>query len=273
MIWVNGQPSETLPVTDRGLLYGDGVWETVGVKAGQPQLLGWHLERLQQGLQALAINTLDMAILQREITAFCAHATADLPRAVLKIIVTRGAGVRGYSPHGCEQPTRILQCTPWAQYPVAYYAQGIRLALCETRLAHQPRLAGFKHLNRLEQVLARAEFGSEFQEGLVRDYAGNVIEGTMSNLFVVQADGGILTPNLSHCGIAGIMRRFIIQTLAECRIKYQVRTVSLNEVKTAHALFMTNSLIGIWSVREFAGKTYPIPALIRTLQTKVDAIT
>lgn len=80
MIWVNGQPSETLPVTDRGLLYGDGVWETVGVKAGQPQLLGWHLERLQQGLQALAINTLDMAILQREITAFCAHATADLPQ-------------------------------------------------------------------------------------------------------------------------------------------------------------------------------------------------
>ena len=266
MIWVNGQPSETLPATDRGLLYGDGVWETVGVKAGQPQLLGWHLERLQQGLQALAINTLDMAILQREITAFCAHATADLPRAVLKIIVTRGAGVRGYSPHGCEQPTRILQCTPWAQYPVAYYAQGIRLALCETRLAHQPRLAGFKHLNRLEQVLARVEFGSEFQEGLVRDYAGNVIEGTMSNLFVVQADGSVLTPDLTACGIAGVMRRFIVQTLAEWGICCHIRGVTWNDVQDAQALFMTNSLIGIWFVREFAGKQYVKPDLVHALQ-------
>ncbi len=273
MIWVNGQLSATLPITDRGLLYGDGVWETVGVKEGRTQLLDWHLQRLQQGLQALAINALDMTLLEQEIVAFCAQATADLPRAVLKIIVTRGVGVRGYSSHGCEQPSRILQCTPWVQYPAEYSAQGIRLALCETRLAHQPRLAGFKHLNRLEQVLARAEFGSEFQEGLVLDYADNVIEGTMSNLFIVQTDGSVLTPDLTACGIAGVMRRFIVQTLAEWGICCHIRSVTWNDVQYAQALFMTNSLIGIWFVQEFAGKQYVKPDLVHALQHHIRTLT
>ena len=273
MIWVNGVVSDQLPVTDRGLLYGDGVWETIGVKQGQPQLLAWHLERLQCGLRALAIPEPDSALLQQEIATLCTQQAAVLPRAVLKIMVTRGAGVRGYNPQGCEQPTRIVQLTPWAQYPDSYYTQGIRLTLCETRLARQPRLAGFKHLNRLEQVLARSEFGAAFQEGLVRDDAEHVIEGTMSNLFVLLPDGVVITPDLQACGIAGVMRRLVMQSLAEQGVECRVQAVTLADIAHAQALFLTNSLIGLWFVREFMGRCYTMPPLIRTLQKIVYSFT
>lgn len=269
MIWVNGCLTEQLPVTDRGLLYGDGVWETIAIKQGRAQLLDWHLERLQQGLQALGIASLDMNALQQEIQVIC----AGQEQAALKLIVTRGSGVRGYNPQGVGKPTHILQCSQWNGYPVEYTQQGIRLTLCETRLAHQPRLAGFKHLNRLEQVLARAEFGSEYQEGLVRDYADHVIEGTMSNLFVIQTDDVVCTPELISCGIAGVMRRFIIQTLADLGIECHIRALTLEDIRTANGVFMSNSLLGIWPVREFQEKRYPILPLVRTLQTTVKAIT
>ncbi|MDD5392805.1 MAG: aminodeoxychorismate lyase [Thiothrix sp.] len=269
MIWVNGIITDHLPVTDRGLLYGDGVWETLCINDCLPILLDWHLKRLQQGLQALSITPPDMTQFIMEIHAACTLKE----NGILKLIITRGRGVRGYNPQSAGECTRIIQLSDAATYPPGYATQGICLTLCETALAHQPRLAGFKHLNRLEQVLARAEFGADFQEGLVRDYAGNVIEGTMSNLFVVQADGSVCTPDLSQCGIAGVMRRFIIQTLAELGIECHIRPLKLEAIRTATALFMTNSLIGLWPVREFQGKTYNIPPLVQVLQTRVKTIT
>ena len=269
MIWVNGVLSDTLPITDRGLLYGDGVWETIAIVNGHPQRLSWHLERLLQGLQALAIPAPDMTQWVTEILQACQGRDS----AVLKLIVTRGQGMRGYNPRECQQPTRIAQISARYVYPAAYAQQGIRLALCETRLAQQPRLAGFKHLNRLEQVLARAEFDTDYQEGLVRDTADNIIEGTMSNVFLIQADGSVDTPELTQCGIAGIMRRVVLQVLHEWEIPYRIGALSLADMHSCSAIFMTNSLIGIWPVREFMGRTYPVAPLITELQTKVNAIT
>jgi 4-amino-4-deoxychorismate lyase len=268
MIWVNGVGSDCLPVSDRGLAYGDGVWETIAIQQGRPQLLEWHLERLQSGLQALGITQPDWDSLRQEILSACCGQES----AVLKLTVTRGAGQRGYNPHTGLPPTRILQLAAWPGYPTSYAEQGIRLARCETRLAHQPRLAGFKHLNRLEQVLARAEFGSDYQEGLVRDYADNVVEGTMSNLFLIHANGDISTPDLSQCGIAGIMRRFIIQTLEKSAIQCDIHALTERDVEQAQALFMTNSLIGVWPVREYVGKNYNIPPLVRELQAAVNTL-
>jgi 4-amino-4-deoxychorismate lyase len=269
MILVNGEATDQLPVTDRGLLYGDGVWETLRIKDCLPQLLLWHLERLQEGLQALAITPPDMTQFMMEIHAACVLQETG----ILKLIVTRGSGQRGYNPQGARGCTRIIQTSGQVAYPLEYSQQGIRLTLCGTTLAHQPRLAGFKHLNRLEQVLARAEFDNDFQEGLVRDYAGNVIEGTMSNLFVVHDDGTVSTPELSRCGIAGVMRRFIIQTLAELGIECHIRPLKLEVVREASALFMTNSLIGLWPVREFMGIHYSVPPFVHALQTRVNIIT
>ncbi|QTR49212.1 aminodeoxychorismate lyase [Candidatus Thiothrix anitrata] len=269
MIWVNGVFSDTLPITDRGLLYGDGVWETLAILDGRPLRLNWHLERLQQGLQALAIPSPDMTQWLTEILKACRGRDS----AVLKLIVTRGQGMRGYNPRDCCNPTRIVQVTPRNTYPASYVQQGIRLALCETRLAQQPRLAGFKHLNRLEQVLARAEFDSDFQEGLVRDTAGNVIEGTMSNVFLIQADSSVVTPALSQCGVAGVMRRVVLQALHEWGIPCRIGSLSLDDMHSSQAIFMTNSLIGIWPVREFMGKTYPVVPLISALHAKVNVNT
>lgn len=268
MIWVNGERTDCLPVNDRGLLYGDGVWETIAISQGKPQLLEWHLQRLYSGLQALAITPPAEVALEQGIGTAC----AGQERAVLKLIVTRGAGQRGYNPHTGLPPTCLVQVSAWPQYPQDYAAQGIRLTRCETRLAQQPRLAGFKHLNRLEQVLARAEFGSEYQEGLVCDYAGHVIEGTMSNLFVIRADGEVTTPDLSQCGIDGIMRRFIIQTLEKSGIRCHIHPLTDKDVEQAQALFMTNSLIGVWPVREHIGKNYNIPPLVRELQAAVSTL-
>jgi len=268
MIWVNDDIATHLPVTDRGLLYGDGVWETIGVQQGKPQLLDWHLQRLNAGLQALNIRFPNLEAFRAEILAAC----VAQERAALKVIVTRGTGQRGYNPQTTTEPTRILQLSAWADYPASYAEQGIRLTLCEIRLAHQPRLAGFKHLNRLEQVLARAEFGSDYQEGLVCDYPGNVIEGTMSNLFVMRTDGAICTPNLTQCGIAGVMRRYIIQTLEKFGCQCHIHPLTLKDVEQAHALFMTNSLIGLWPVREFSGKQYTLPPLLRDLQAAINTL-
>lgn len=268
MIQVNGVVTDCLPVSDRGLLYGDGVWETIGVVQGKPQWLEWHLQRLQTGLQALGIQPLEWDDFQQNILLAC----AGQDRAILKLIITRGTGQRGYNPNATSPPTRILQLTPWAEYPSAYTATGIRLTLCATRLAHQPRLAGFKHLNRLEQVLARAEFGNDYQEGLVRDYHDNVIEGTMSNLFILDEDGTVSTPVLTQCGITGIMRRYIIQTLEKFSVECHIRALTLSDVEQAQALFMTNSLIGLWPVREFSGKQYNIPPLLRELQAAIQTL-
>lgn len=267
MIWVNGLASDSLPVNDRGLLYGDGVWETIAIRNYLPQLLDWHMERLLQGLQALAIALPDMEQLMQEIHSAC----VCKENGVMKLIITRGSGQRGYNPNGLVNTTRIIQVNDYPVFAEDYTQQGIRLALCEIALAHQPRLAGFKHLNRLEQVLARAEFGADFQEGLVRDYHGHVIEGTMSNLFMVMPDGSVHTPGLHACGIAGVMRRFILATLEEWGITCQIRRIRLEEVRAAEALFMTNSLIGLWPVHEFAGQHYNISLpLLRSLQIKVN---
>ena len=256
MILLNGKPADCLPIADRGLQYGDGVWETVLIKQGKAIFLEEHLQRLQWGLRQLKIS-LDIKQLSNDINQILEQANEN----ILKIIITRGAGGRGYNPAGLQQSSRILSLHPVPKFPESYQSDGIKLTLCETRLSHNPYLAGFKHLNRLEQVLARAEFAEPFQEGLVRDYQGNIIEGTMSNLFIIN-DNQLTTPLLNNCGIAGIMRGYIIKQLQ--RLSYGIEykdNISLADVKRADAMFMTNSVIGIWAVRQLKLKSETIDYL------------
>lgn len=291
MIWVNGEPAEQFPVNDRGLLYGDGVWETLAVRDGNVQLLAEHLSRLQKGLHALAINTdnIDLNAIAEQAQA-CSR---DYSQAAMKIIVTRGVGQRGYNPATATKPTIIIEinerpaATPEALH---HEQQGITLGLCShTRLAHQPLLAGFKHLNRLEQVLARAEMHAQCQEALVLDYTDNVIEGTMSNVFFLLESGENdsesdseseqwVTPDLTQCGIAGIMRDQVLADFQAHNIPCAIRNVSVSEALSATSLFMCNSLIGIWPVQQIfdqdcqggaSMKTREIPAMVRELQTRM----
>jgi len=259
--WINGVPSELISVRDRGLAYGDGLFETLTVRRGQVRLLERHLERLWLGCQRLSI-ALDMSVLRAELLAFAELAG----NGVVKLMVTRGEGQRGYALPEPQHPVRILQHAGLPDYPAGNREKGIRLFICSVRLAEQPLLAGIKHLNRLEQVLARAEWHDpQFAEGLLRDRSGRVIEGVFSNLFLA-AGGRLLTPDLARCGVAGVMRAEIIARAAALDIPCEVRDIDYEQLLVADELFVCNSLYGIWPVRELAGRILAVGDITRTLQ-------
>jgi 4-amino-4-deoxychorismate lyase len=175
---------------------------------------------------------------------------------VLKLILTRGSGGRGYRTPEPVRPWHGFSLHPAPQYPDSFKTEGIRARVCQTRLGRNPALAGIKHLNRLEQVLARNEWTDKYQEGLMLDTESNIVEGTMSNLFLITQEG-LLTPELTQCGIGGVMRRRILEWAQRKGIACRQRSnIRLDEVFSAESLFFTNSVIGIWPVRQLEGMTY-----------------
>lgn len=262
---VNGRTASTIALNDRGLLYGDGLFETIALVNGHPRELDRHLRRLHRGCQRLAITSPDLSVLRRE----AAQLGAGVERAVLKVIITRGQGGRGYRPVGQEQPTRILTLHRWPDYPRHYSELGIAATCCRTRLARNQSLAGIKHLNRLDQILARGEWQDEYQEGLLLDTQGWVTEGTMSNLFMIR-DDALHTPELKYAGVAGIMRERILDRAAAAGIRTHVRALTLRDIETAQALFFCNSLIGIWPVRRFQDQRFDANPLTGKLMSLLD---
>ena len=261
LAWVDGCCADTLSVKDRGLAYGDGVFETVAVKGGQPLLLERHLQRLENGCQRLAI-AIDQVLVRTEMTRFA----AELGDGVMKLILTRGDGLRGYAPPADAQPRRILQGGPTPAYPPAHAEDGVRLFACCTRLAQQPLLAGLKHLNRLEQVLARGEWqDSEHAEGLMCDTDDRVIEAVYSNLFLVR-EGRLLTADLSRCGVAGVMRAELLDQADKLGVVTDIRDLALSELASADEVFVCNSVYGIWPVIGHERLSWPVGPLTRKLQ-------
>jgi 4-amino-4-deoxychorismate lyase len=265
--WVDGQPADALSLKDRGLAYGDGLFETIAVRAGQPLLLDRHLQRLADGCSRLAIAA-DQALIRSELLAYA----AAMGEGVLKLILTRGDSLRGYAADPAAQARRILQGNPRAAYPPAHGQQGIRLFPCATRLCEQPLLAGLKHLNRLEQVIARAEWqDAEHAEGLMLDLSGRVIEGVFSNLFLVH-EGLLLTADLSRCGVAGVMRAELLFQAKSLGIPTQVTEISLEQLQQADEVFVCNSVYGVWPVRAYAALSWPVGPLTRKLQAIARAL-
>ncbi len=265
MMLINGKPTEQIGAEDRGLHYGDGLFETMAVKNGIPLLWDRHMLRLDSGCSKLGIPQPDYLLLRAEAQQVCVGAE----QAVLKIIVTRGAGARGYrpsprTPHS-SPATRIVARYSWPEWPRRFWQEGVRVRICRTPLGVNPLLAGVKHLNRLEQVLARSEWDDpDIPEGLMLDQTGSVIEATQSNLFIVRG-GRLLTPDLSASGVAGIMRACIIELAAKLAIPCAATRLTLAEVQTAEEGFLCNSLIDVWPIREIAGaqhKPGPVTALI-----------
>lgn len=265
MTLVNGLTASTLALNDRGLLYGDGLFETIAVVGGSPRELDRHLRRLANGCHKLAITPPDPPTLRREVARVC----TGTERAVLKIIVTRGQGGRGYRPAGQGDPTRILLLDSWPDHPVRFREEGIAATYCQTKLARNPRLAGLKHLNRLEQVLARSEWQDEYQEGLVLDTEDRVVEGTMSNVFVIR-DDELRTPALEYAGVAGIMRERIIECAAQADLPVRVHAMTADDIEAAQAMFFCNSLIGIWPVRRLDRRSLGDHRLIREMISLLD---
>jgi 4-amino-4-deoxychorismate lyase len=190
---------------------------------------------------------------------------------VLKLIVTRGSGPRGYAPPETLAPMRIVFATPASVISATYACEGVAVRLCDTRLAVQPALAGIKHLNRLEQVLARAEWRDpQIAEGLMLDTDDNVIEGTMSNLFCVR-DGALYTPELDRCGVRGITRERILEhARAVCLPAHEIR-LRLDDLYAADELFICNTFMGIWPVRRLVGHPFVPGPVTRRLAAALEA--
>jgi 4-amino-4-deoxychorismate lyase len=247
---IDGEPRDRVPGRDRGLHYGDGLFETLAVEDGRPCLWGRHMARLAEGCRRLGIPVPDTAGLAAE----AEREIGGAARGVLKILVTRGRGGRGYAPPREPRPMRLMELSPGPGHPPSWRTRGVRVRRCGMRLSRNPALAGIKHLNRLEQVLARAEWTDpDIAEGLMLDTGDQVIEGTMTNLFLVDGEG-IHTPDLSRCGVAGTMRALVMEAAREQGIPVSERPLCWSELERARGLFLTNAVIGIWPVRELDGR-------------------
>lgn len=257
---IHGCTEEGINPTDRGLRYGDSLFETVAYRDGQLEWLDRHLARLYEGAERLQIHLADPDEIRKRILSDLTSMLAEVGNpsaAVFRIQVTRGVGGRGYAVSGQEQSVWVHSLHPWPwlddqSAPVA--PASARVRYCTQTLATQPALAGIKHGNRLEQVLARLEWGSEFEEGLMSDAEGRIIEGTMSNLFVVQQET-LHTPALDRCGIRGVMRSIVIDLAEQLGVPVHISTLNRVFLEQVNCAFLTNSLAGIWPVHQLDGRT------------------
>jgi len=247
-MWVDGQASGDLPVSDRGLNYADGVFETMRIAAGSIPLLELHLQRLQAGCERLAITCPELSLLRREL----ALASVETETGVVKLVLTRGSGGRGYAPPEPASCRRIISLHPLPDYPRGHYTRGVSVRLCATLLGSSPVTGGLKHLGRLEQVIASMEPIEGSAEGLMRNQTGEIIEGIRSNLFLVRGNA-LLTPDVSLCGVAGVMRRFILDLAPSLGYDAAVRCIPLDELTRCDEIFLSSSVFGVWPVREIPG--------------------
>ncbi|MGA0115051.1 MAG: aminodeoxychorismate lyase [Burkholderiales bacterium] len=267
MILVDGLPSAVVQADDRGLAYGDGVFRTLAMRNGIAELWPRHYVKLAADCRALEITPPQEADLQRDLAQVATHARD----CALRITVTRGSGGHGYALPNTVKPRRVVTVSPLPQYPGSPAVQGVRLRYCDMRLALQPRLAGIKHLNRLENVLARAEWNDPaIAEGLLLDTADRVIEGSRSNLFLVEGQG-LATPDLSQCGVAGITRDLVIEAAQKNGMQCEVTTVSTARLEAAHEIFLVNSLIGVWPVAALGWRRWTDFAVSARVRKWLDA--
>ena len=240
--WINGAAGQHVDYRDRGLQYGDGLFETMRVRDGRIRLLEYHLDRLFDGCRRMSMDAPAAPALRRELVRR-AKPQAD---AVLKLILTRGPGTRGYRPSGRERCTRILSLSAAPSFAAAESLQRVRI--CATPVGSNPALAGLKTLNRLESVLARSEWSdARIWEGLMRDTDGNLVCGTMSNLFV-RRGSTLTTPALDRCGIAGVMRRWVLEQAAALELHPRQGRLNVEQLDDAAEVFMTNAVAGVVSV-------------------------
>jgi len=262
-VFVGDTRSDAIAANDRGLAYGDGLFETLRAHRGDVPWWTAHWERLQTGAERLGI-----ALPREDQVLAEAKDLLDGGDAVLKLIVTRGSGGRGYAPCAGAASAWIVSKHPLPSEPSA---DGIVLRWCETRLAVQPRLAGIKHCNRLEQVLARAEWNrpgardTDAAEGLMLDMGGDVVSATAANVFVLCGDGWV-TPRLDRCGVAGVCRAWVLREIGATESR-----LAVTDVESADAIFLCNAVRGILPVAKLAGREWPPHPRIAAVRRRLAA--
>ncbi len=246
---------------DRALQYGDGVFETIRICKGGIPMWEYHLQRLKNAQDILGLP-LDDFLSQWD--GFLARNLVSLDNACAKLVISRGEGPRGYK---TPKPAHINWWLKITDLPIQPEREGFRLTLCRHALSRQPALAGIKHLNRLDQVMARSEWDEQdnFDEGIMFNIDGDVIEGTMSNIFWLKGDR-LFTPDLSREGIDGCVRRWVIKQQGNKSAVTTRKNVKLDQLLTADGVFLTNSLMGIQKVAEIDGQKIAQNSMIDTLE-------
>ena len=251
-IWVNGDKAEVdLPL--RGLEYGDGVFRTLLKKQGVLLDLDLHLRKLESDARRIDLELDSIEALRQEIAAF----TKTEDECVLKIILCRKSGDRGYVPQSnqCDRILRKSRVQSFSENTENLYETGVSLGVSTIKLSSQSALAGLKHLNRLENVLASARLGSDF-EHVMCDADGQVVCGTKSNIFVVKG-GEVKTPALEGCGVAGVTRDQLMSVCESLEIPLTVCALSLDELCHADEIWLSNSVLGVLPVAQFNGNAQP----------------
>lgn len=251
---------------DRGLHFGDGLFETIACRHGRARFLSLHLERLATGCERLSIATPDLTQLHDEVTQMAAAHASSL----VKVIVTRGVATsRGYAPSGKEETTRVILRYDWPVENPSWAKEGVTVRIGTLQLGENPALAGLKHLSRLEQVLARKEWSDPaIAESLLFSSSGALVSGTMTNVFLVQG-GQVRTPRVDRCGVAGIMRRVVLREAARAGIVAEECVLTRTDLERADEILLTNARIGIWPVRQLSERTLAQGVLTPRLQTLI----
>lgn len=262
LILVDGKPSSSISVMDRGLHYGDGVFRTMKVKHCRVRWWEDQYRKLAGDCAALAIPCPDKQLLQNEVEQIAARPGIG----VLKVIVTRGVGLRGYGIDAEAQPARIVMGFPSSSRENL----DVRVRWCKLRLSHQPGLAGIKHLNRLENVLARSEWNDgDIAEGLIMDNEGHLICGTMTNLLIAEGDK-LVTPDISKCGIAGVTRERIMRAAEQLGQPVSVGAITPQRLLAADEVMLCNSLVDVWRVIQLEEKHWPATGWAEKLRNWLD---
>lgn len=267
MVWINGVVQDWVSVGDRSFQYGDGCFTTMLVNSRRIEHWPYHQQRLEQSLKALSIpypnwtqveSWLDDALLESKET-----------HSGIKIHISRGNGGRGYSSQGLNSPTVTISTFAYPSHYRQWQEQGIQLGLCEQRLGLNPMLAGFKHNNRLEQILLKQELEKQgLVDGVVLDLNDHVIETTVANLFWFK-QGVLYTPDLQQAGVAGVMRRYVIEQAKAMGTTVQVSCYKLSDLMSADSVFITNSLLGIAPVNAIGNARMASSESITELQKRV----
>ena len=271
-VLVNGIAADYVSVADRGLHYGDGLFETIACAGTHAYFLDRHLQRMENGARILDIPFPGRERIRRDIDRLLQARSSA--RSVIKLMLTRGSGKRGYRYDNNQHPTRICMLSPWPDYVALWAQHGKKARFCRTQASVNAHLAGIKSLNRLENVLASSELGTGYDEGFLCDIDGNVIEGTMSNVFAV-VDDVLLTPDLSRSGIPGIMRDQVIASAKEIGFEVEAASISRDELTGSREIFISNSVIGICGVKQLEKYSFDCTtmteAIHATLKKRIDS--
>ncbi|MDC0663459.1 aminotransferase class IV [Marinobacter sp. SS21] len=258
LVWAEQAP---IDASDRGLAYGDGVFETIRVYRGGPILLRQHLHRMLMGARRLGIALTGDQLADSVAQALARYAASD--DWVLKLILTRGSGGRGYVPSSVGEPCLICSRHDTPAQPDS---SGVIAQVAQHPLVVNPALAGLKSLNRLDQVMASMELRPGVYDVLLTDGAGRLLEGGRTNV-LLHHQSGWMTPPVRSVAVHGIMLDYVTASLQAAGRPVRERPIPLSMLNRPGCLglYLLNSVVGVVPVRRVGCQHLPIDRTLATI--------